>query len=128
MSKKEFLSEFVEAIEGSVKGLIAVAVVEIESGMTLIAKTLVPSFNPDVASAYNVEVVKAKMEAMKALKIDQSDSIDDILITLTSQIHLIKLTPSGTHFIYLAVDAKQANLGMVRSVVRANAIEIDKTL
>ncbi|MFY0599089.1 MAG: hypothetical protein JXR03_05425 [Cyclobacteriaceae bacterium] len=128
MIKKDFLTEFMEAMENDVKGIIAVAIVEMESGMTLVSKSFAKNFDPEVASAYNVEVVKAKLAAMKALKLEKTDSIDDILITLTSQIHLLKITPSAKHLIYLAVDSKEANLGMVRSILRLNTADIDENL
>ncbi|WP_421877109.1 roadblock/LC7 domain-containing protein [Marinoscillum sp.] len=82
--------------------------------------------DPDVASAYNVEVVKSKLKAIEALGL--KDSIDDILITLDTQYHLINCTEKGTHMIYLAADKKKANLALLRAVVAKGKKEIQSKL
>jgi hypothetical protein len=47
-------------------------------------------------------------------------TIEDMLITLSDQIHLVKLVSPGT-FLYLAVDKKQSNLAIVRNAVNKHA-------
>jgi hypothetical protein len=65
----------------------------------------------DAASALNTQVVRAKLQAIDAVGLD--DSIDDILITLGKQLHLIRpLAKTPTVFLYLALDKRVANLGM----------------
>ncbi len=71
-----------------------------------------------VASAYNSELVKQKLKIMKTLGL--SGSIEDMLIMLTDQIHIVKLIGTGT-FLYLAVDKKLTNLAIVRTVVNKHA-------
>ena len=60
----------------------------------------------DVAAAGNTEVIRAKMRTMESLRLD--DTIEDILITLGKQYHLIRLMASsdatGNLFLYLALD------------------------
>lgn len=115
MAKNDAVTDFIESAKDGTDGLIAVSVVEISSGMTLGAYSD-GSLDPDIASAYNVEVVKAKLKAIKALGL--KESIDDILITLTSQYHLINLNAAGTHMIYLAADKNKANLAILRNTVK----------
>jgi hypothetical protein len=100
--------------------LIAVAIVEISSGMCLASHSNSPSINPETAAAYNTEVVKQKQKAMGALKLT-GEKIDDILITLTSQLHLINLLDDGKKFIYLVVSQRDSNLAIARSVLRQQA-------
>ena len=97
-------------------GLLAVAIVETNSGMTLASHSN-GSINPDTAAAYNTEVVKQKQKAMAALKLSD-ERIDDILITLTNQIHLLNLLSDGKKFIYLAVNSRDTNLAIARDVLR----------
>jgi hypothetical protein len=73
-----------------------------------------------VAAAANTEVVKAKLRAIDALKLN--DGIEDILITLGAQYHIIRpLAGRGGKglFLYLALDRNRANLAMARHQLRA---------
>jgi hypothetical protein len=75
------------------------------------------SFDLEGAAAANTEVVKAKLNAMKLLGL--KDHIEDILITLGKQYHLIRpMEKSPSVFIYVALDRKAANLGMARVQVK----------
>ena len=109
----------VQNILNDLPSLMAVAVVDMSSGMSLASHTNVPSINPDTAAAYNTEVVKQKQKAMSALKL-QGESIEDILITLSNQIHLLKLTEAGNKFIYLVVNSRDTNLAIAREVLRSH--------
>jgi len=107
----------VQNILNDLPGLLAVAVVDISSGMSLASHTN-SNINPDTAAAYNTEVVKQKQKAIAALKL-QGETIDDVLITLTNQLHLLKLVNDGKKFIYLVVNPRDTNLAIAREVVRA---------
>jgi len=105
-------------------GLVAVAVVDTNSGMSLASHSNSPSLNPDTAAAYNTEVVKQKQKAMAALKLT-GETIQDILITLSNQIHLLKLNDNGTKFIYLVVNSRDTNLAIAREVLRAHSSQLN---
>lgn len=98
--------------------LVAVAVVETETGMPLASHSNVADFDIETAAAYNTEVVKQKLKAISALKLNQT--IQDILLTLTDQLHLLKLSPDGKKFIYLAVNSRDTNLAVARQVMKAH--------
>jgi hypothetical protein len=102
-------------IEADVNGVIATAAVDLESGMTLAAKSNRGDFDLTVASAYNSELVKQKLKIMRALHLKAQ--LEDMLITLTDQFHLIKLLPGGLSFLYLAVDRNTTNLAILRNAV-----------
>ncbi len=102
----ESLSELMQ-----IDGAMAVSVVDAKSGMSLGAAG--GGLNLDVAAAGNSEVVRAKMKVMTNLGL--KDKIEDILITLGSQYHLIRPTSaSATIFIYLVLNRTQANLALAR--------------
>jgi hypothetical protein len=65
--------------------------------------------------------VKQKLKIMQTLGLN--GSIEDMLISLSDQIHLIKLVNKAT-FLYLAVDRKQSNLAIVRSAVNKHVNEL----
>ena len=110
----------VQEIIDSLPSLMAVAVVDIQSGMALASHSNVASLNPETSAAYNTEVVKQKQKAMTALKL-QGEKIEDILMTLTNQMHLIKLTDDGKKFIYLVANSRDTNLAIARDVMRQGA-------
>jgi predicted regulator of Ras-like GTPase activity (Roadblock/LC7/MglB family) len=110
-------NQVVQQVLAELPGLLAVAVVDVASGMSLAAHSTA-TINPDTAATYNAEVVKQKQKAMAALLLTD-ERIDDILITLSSQLHLLQLTPDGRRFIYLVVSAQNTNLGIARQVLRA---------
>ena len=77
----------------------------------------------DLAGAGNTEVVRAKLKTMKALGLQ--DKIEDILITLGKQYHIIRpVTAKPGLFIYLVLDKIKANLALARR----NCQEQEQTL
>ena len=111
------LDKFIQDMKTNVPGFIAVSVTEVRSGVSYGSESVDPSFDPNLASAYNLEVVKAKQNALQILGLATTERIVDILITLTDQIHIIDIAASGSYFIYLAVDSTKANLGLTRALL-----------
>ncbi|HEX8252612.1 MAG TPA: hypothetical protein VF846_05665 [Thermoanaerobaculia bacterium] len=94
-------------------GAIGACVVDSSSGMMLGAAGGSAGFNVEVAAAGNTEVVRAKHKTMRSLNID--DSIEDILITLGKQYHLIRLcSKNDALFMYVVLDKGRSNLAMAR--------------
>jgi hypothetical protein len=102
----------------TIEGALGVALVDYESGMSLGSLGGGRDLDLEIASAGNTEVVRAKVRTLAALKID--DSIEDILITLNKQYHLIRLLSRGGSqlFLYLALDRERANLALARHNLR----------
>jgi len=99
-----------------ISGFIGACLVDSETGLMMAAEGS-GNFDLEGAAAANTEVVKAKLNAIKLLKLN--DSIEDILITLGKQYHLIRpMEKAPTVFIYVALDRKAANLGMARVQVK----------
>jgi hypothetical protein len=115
MANEKALLEYFARIEADVSGVIATAVVDLESGMTLAAKTNRGDFDLAAASAYNSELVKQKMKIMRTLNL--KSTLEDVLISLSDQFHLIKFMPGNTSFLYLAADRSATNLAILRNSV-----------
>lgn len=104
-------------------GAIAAGLVDSDSGMLL--EEVGSGFNMEVAAAGNTDVVRAKLNTVRMLNLN--DSIVDILITLNRQYHILRPLPSRpTTFLYLALQRARANLAMarIRCEAVANAINI----
>ncbi len=123
----DFLKQFGDDLEKNVPGFIAVSIAEIQTGMSYFSLSVVPEFDPELASAFNLEVVKAKMNAVSALGL-KNQVVSDIMITLTSQIHIIDVSENNLYMIYLAVDSTKANLGMTKATLNKYKKEIASKL
>ena len=96
-------------------GAMCAAVVDYNSGMLL--GSIGSGVDLELAAAGNTEVVRAKMKTMKSLGLE--GAIEDILITLSHQYHIIR--PVAKHnglFIYYVLDRNRANLAMARRKVQ----------
>ena len=102
-------------------GAMCAAVVDSTSGMIL--GSAGSGVDLEVAAAGNTEVGRAKVKTMRALGLN--DVIDDILITLGKQYHIIR--PSARKegvFIYFVLDKGKSNLAMARRKTQ----DVDKEL
>jgi len=104
-------------------GALCAAVVDSASGMML--GSAGSGLDLEVAAAANTEVVRAKMKAMRQLGLN--DVIDDILITLGKQYHIIRPVSrkEGT-FIYFVLDKSKSNLALARR--KAQDVERELTV
>ena len=105
-----------ETIADGVSGFIGASIVDLESGMPLATKAS-RDFDLDTASAYNSELVKAKLNTMRILGLS---GLEDMLLTLENQLHLIKLVGKDA-FIYVAADRQATNLALLRNAVNRAA-------
>jgi DNA-binding transcriptional regulator YdaS (Cro superfamily) len=99
-----------------IDGVGGTCLVDIASGMVLGKMGGGTAYNLDIAGAANTEVVRAKMKALAALGL--KDEIEDILITLTTAYHLIRLHEKVL-FLYVVLDKSKSNLAMARHQIYA---------
>ena len=110
----------------SIEGATGVALVDYTSGMALGTIGGSKGFDLNVAAAGNTDVIRAKLRTMEHLGL--KGEIEDILITLSDQYHLIRLlTGRGGNglFLYLVLDQKRANLAMARHQLKRIEAELE---
>jgi len=105
-----------------IDGAEGAAIVDYQSGMTL-GTIGGGSLDMELAGAGNTEVVRAKKSVAKQLQLDEK--IHDILITLDTQYHLIRMFHENENiFTYVALNKEKANLALARIQLK----KIDGTL
>ena len=111
-------------IMSTIDGVIGTTLVDFDGGLTLGSAGGGDVLDMEIAGAGNLEVVRAKVRVMEQLQID--DQIEDILITLGGQYHLIRpLESRPTMFLYVALYRDQGNLGMARHQLRTIENDLD---
>ncbi|SEO60955.1 hypothetical protein [Trujillonella endophytica] len=104
-----------------IQGASGAAIVDVDSGMALAAGGT-PGFDLNVAAAGNSNVVRAKLRTISDLEL--KDEIEDVLITLEHQYHLINVLKGQGNsglFIYLVLDRTTGNLALARHKLRGIA-------
>lgn len=111
-------------VKSNVTGLKAISAVEVSSGLSEGSLIVDKTFDLEAASAYNSEVLKAKIKAKNAMGMNK-EKVEIIIIELTSQIHIIQPTPNEKYLIYMAADRSSTNLGIARKAVKEAAKELE---
>ena len=110
-----------------IDGAVGAALVDHSSGMALGTVGGGQDLDLTVAAAGNTDVVRAKLRAMEMLNI--SEKVEDILITLDTQYHLIRLIQGrrggDALFLYLSLSKNRANLGLARHQLRKIESELE---
>ncbi len=106
------------------EGALGVALGDWKTGMCLahdgIDSPVFPNAALEIAIAGNTEVIRAKMKVAQMLKFQ--DKIDEILIVLTSQYHLMRVSPKIEGlFFYVALERNNSNLALAR--MKLNQVE-----
>ncbi|MGW0708289.1 hypothetical protein ACWD4G_20420 [Streptomyces sp. NPDC002643] len=110
----------------SIEGALGTALVDYTSGMALGTLGGGKDLDLTVAAAGNTDVIRAKTRTMEHLGL-KSD-IEDVLITLGSQYHLIQPLKSRSGnglFLYLVLDRAKSNLAMARHQLKRVEAVID---
>lgn len=117
------MSNVTESLENLARmdGAIVAALVDSSTGMLLGGSG--NGLDLEIGAAGTTEVVRAEMKTVKALGL--RDVVDDVLITLSTQFHVIRPTARNPDvFLYLVLDRDKSNLGLARIKVK----EVDSQL
>jgi hypothetical protein len=107
-----------------IPGALGAALVDYSSGMTL-GTAGNGAFDLELAAAGNTEVMRAQMMTMGSLNLE--DRVEDVLISLSTQFHLMRPLTSAAGdglFLYAAIDRERSNLALARRILQ----NVERTL
>ncbi|MBF6144842.1 MULTISPECIES: hypothetical protein [Nocardia] len=110
----------------AIDGALGASVVDYNSGMSLGMLGSSKALDLQVAGAGNTEVVRAKLRTIEQLGLNEE--IEDILISLSTQYHIIRPMTGRTSkglFLYLALDRGRANLALARHRLKGIEEELE---
>jgi hypothetical protein len=109
-SVKEALDEIMD-----IEGAVGAAIMDYENGMTL-GTIGGRNLDMELAGAGTTEVVRSERSIIHDLGLQEG--VQDILITLSSQHHLVRMCQRHEDvFIYLVIDRDKGNLGLARRAI-----------
>ena len=107
------------------EGFRAVALYDMDRGVTLAAIDRDPGVDVRQVAMGHVAMLEAKQNTLAALQLD--DEVEDIVITQRDEYHLLRLCRQPRrHFFFLSLDRHTANLAMARYVLAS--VEHDMVL
>ncbi|MBX0291124.1 hypothetical protein K3G63_11770 [Hymenobacter sp. HSC-4F20] len=116
-AEREQAETILSAILRELPELIGVSVVDIRSGKTLAAYTAVASFDPYKVSSRNVELIRQTLRMLTAPWL-AGQHLTDFNVLLDDQLHCMRLTANHQWLCYVAVRIGDANMALVREVMR----------
>lgn len=113
--------KLVKAVAQELPDFVTIAVLEQAGGRILAGQWAGHSGGAVEAAAANAELVRQVHLALDALQLGADEQLEDIVITLQRQLHLMQVLPLRPWLLYLAVRSQDTNLALARTVLRGFA-------
>jgi len=106
--------------------LLMAAVVATGSGQVLASYATQPQLWPSAAAPFWTAAVH-QLQASQTAQGSESEQLEEILVTLPAQLHLLHLAPSGQYLLCLAIAEADTNLALAREIMRQATSLINPT-
>ncbi|HEX8426164.1 hypothetical protein [Hymenobacter sp.] len=101
--------------------LLGVAIIDIDSGQPIAKHAYAKDFSVGRAASCYANIVKQQRLALAALELPD-EQLEEILITLNQQLHLIRVINDTKWLLYLSVNQKDTNISVAREVLRSHSV------
>ncbi len=106
-----------DGLRADLPDLLAATVIDIETGQALASHTNSAALAPAKVSHHHAEIIRQKRRAITALHLPD-EAIEDIVITLSTQLHLLRISPDSRRLLCLIVGTQDTNLALARETLR----------
>lgn len=97
--------------------LLMAAVIATGSGQVLASYATQPQLWPSAAAPFWMAAVQ-QLQASQTAQGTETEQLEEIVVTLPTQLHLLHLAPTGQHLLCLAIAAADTNLALAREIMR----------
>jgi hypothetical protein len=111
--------ELVQRVVQELPAFISVAVVEAATGRILAGRWAGHSGGAVEVAAADAEVVRQTRQCLAALQLADDEQVNDVLITLRQQLHLLRVLPQSDWLLCLAMPTQDTNPALVRAVMQS---------
>jgi hypothetical protein len=110
--------EIVRSVVAELPDFITVAVVTSATGQILAGQWAGHSGGAVEVAAANAEIVSQARQAIEALQLAPAEQLEDVIISLRRQLHLLQVLPQQGWLLYLAIRTEDTNLALARTILR----------
>jgi len=123
---REVIEELSSSLKTMVKGYRAMSLWDLNTAEIVFSESLDTSFDIDLVTACNLEVIKSKLNALAIL--GKEAELNNITINLDSEVHIIDIADNRKYFIYLAIDGDDVHVDLAKQLLAVHKPKLDKTI
>ncbi len=97
--------------------LLMAAVLATGSGQVLACYATQPELWPSAAAPFWLAAAQ-QLQASQAAQAQEAEQVEELLTTLPTQLHLLRLAPNGQYLLGLAIADADTNLALAREIMR----------
>jgi hypothetical protein len=117
---KEPAQAIVKAVLLELPELLAVAVIDIETGRPIAKHSPDALLDVERAAPHYAAIVKRERLAIEALKL-ADEQFEEMIVTLQQQLHLLRVITGTDTILYISVSPKDSNMSVAREILRQYA-------
>lgn len=116
-AKSEAEAAVLRQLLAELPDLLLAAVLDLATGQPLATYAAEAAYQPARPALAAAEALR-QLQAGLAAQGQPATELQEVILTLPSQLHLLRMRPGGRQFLYLVADAHDTNLALVRQLAQ----------